>query len=533
MAITSFGFARSDLRTLAVTAAALTLAACGGSNLTLAQASDIQLSAPGGQLNTASAPVGATSAKPPYYTSVSLNGDSLKFLQSISFTVEPKPGAVSAPVHVTWTKAALEAHGYYTSGGGTLSLPVFGLYANYGNQVTITVTFPDASAETFPMVITTPAYTDPYGVYDQPTILKSRAPGSALGYNYMMLKSTVGGPVIVDTDGEVRWEALGVANAESSTLLGGSFLIGSETSNQVFNLQWDGTQTGQTLISNPDLIEFTHNIDPGKVGLLAEFSGTDSLGNDGDAIVAEIVPETNSVAQTAKIGIPKIWDMALVIANYMLSQGDDAAAFVRPNADWFHLNAAAYDPSDDSILVSSRENFVIKLDYSTGNIIWIFGDPTKYWYTFPSLRAKALTLAPGGLYPVGQHGISVTSAGYLLLFNDGAGSENQPTGEPAGIFRTYSAVNAYAIDTATMTAQQIMNFDYNQSIFASFCGSVYESSGTYLVDYSTADNLVHDRLVGLDANQNVAFDFQYNSSIPCGTSWNAIPVPLENLQITQ
>ena len=77
--------------------------------------------------------------------------------------------------------------------------------------------------------------------------------------------------------------------------------------------------------------------------------------------------------------------------------------FVRPGVDWFHNNSAIYDPSDDSIIVSSRENFVIKLDHKTGQIIWIFGDPTKYWYTFPSLRAKALTLAPGGLYPIGQH----------------------------------------------------------------------------------------------------------------------------------
>ena len=44
-------------------------------------------------------------------------------------------------------------------------------------------------------------------------------------------------------------------------------------------------------------------------------------------------------------------------------------------------------------MVSSRENFVMKLDYHTGNIIWILWDPSKYWYTFPSLRAKALTLA--------------------------------------------------------------------------------------------------------------------------------------------
>ena len=95
------------------------------------------------------------------------------------------------------------------------------------------------------------------------------------------------------------------------------------------------------------------------------------------------------------------------------------------------------------------------LGYSTGMIIWILGDPTKYWNTFPSLRAKALTLAPGGLYPIGQHVLSITSDGLLMLFNDGLGSLNQPASEPAGQTRTYSAVSAYSIDQASMTATEV------------------------------------------------------------------------------
>lgn len=106
------------------------------------------------------------------------------------------------------------------------------------------------------------------------------------------------------------------------------------------------------------------------------------------------------------------WQLGAILGAYMESQGDDPSAFVRPGTDWFHNNAATYDPVDDSVIISSRENFVIKLDYSTGRIIWILGDPTKYWYTFPSLRAKALTLAPGGLYPIGQHAVSISSDGH-------------------------------------------------------------------------------------------------------------------------
>jgi hypothetical protein len=515
---------------LATAALSLALTACGdsGSGKSEAQLSDV--GTPGLTIDQTAATSIDIASKPPFFSSVQLTGRSLSVAKTISFTIAPMPGTLSAPVHVSWTLAALIAHGYYQ--GGTLSMPIFGLYVDYANQVNVDIAFEDGSVQQIPFTIKTAPYTDPNGVYDQATILQARQPGSTLTYSFMMFKSTVSSPAIIDTDGKLRWEASGVVSAESSILLGGSFLIGSQTSNLIYKLQWDGTQTNSTTIDNPNLTEFTHNIDPGKVGLLAEFSGQNALGNDGGAIVAEIFPQGASNASGSGPQIVKIWDMAEIIYNYMQSQGDNGAAFVRPNADWFHLNAAAYDPSDDSVIASSRENFVIKVDYSTGNIIWIFGDPTKYWYTFPSLRAKALTLQAGGLYPVGQHGISVTPDGLLLLFNDGAGSDNQPAGEPAGITRTFSAVNSYAIDKTGMIARQVMDFEYNQSIFASFCGSVYQYAGSYLVDYSTADNFVHDRIVGLDSNQNVAFDFQYNSSTPCGTSWNAIPVPLENLQIT-
>ena len=131
------------------------------------------------------------------------------------------------------------------------------------------------------------------------------------------------------------------------------------------------------------------------------------------------------------------FDMADILTSYMQANGDDASAFVRPGIDWFHVNASTYDPSDNTVIVSSRENFLIKVNYSTHDIVWILGDPTKYWYTFPSLRAKALTLNAGGDYPIGQHAVSITSDGYVMVFNDGYGSVNQPSGEPAGLTRTY------------------------------------------------------------------------------------------------
>jgi hypothetical protein len=223
--------------------------------------------------------------------------------------------------------------------------------------------------------------------------------------------------------------------------------------------------------------------------------------------------------------------MADIFTTYMQNNGDDPTPFIRPGADWFHVNATTYDPSDDSVIVSSRENFLVKINYSTHDIVWILGDPTKYWYSFPSLRAKALTLDAGGSYPIGQHGVSITSDGYVMVMNDGYGSVNQPAGEPAGLTRTYSKVSAYSIDTSTMTAHEVWGFDYGQSIYSAICGSSYEAGSSYLVDFSYADGGAQARLVGLDSNRNVVFDFEYASPSACGAAWNAIPIPMESLQI--
>jgi hypothetical protein len=452
----------------------------------------------------------------PFISFVYFNGNSIGQLAAAEFSIAPKPGSVSKPVDVWYSIAALTARGYVSS---SLILPVYGLYAGYANQVTVALHFNDGSTQSLSLPITTAAYVDPTGIYDHPVINTARAAGSALGFDFFVIKSGLGSPVIVDTDGEMRWVAPGVAASTSSALEGDEFVIGSLLT--LYRLRLDGTLSQAAVPSSTTYTDMHHNIDHGKSALLAEFDiGTKSI----ESNVAEI--DDNGT-------IYNRWDMAAIISDYMTSQGDNASAFVRPGVDWFHNNATAYDPNDDSLIVSSRENFVIKVDYRTGNIIWILGDTTKYWYTFPSLRAKALTLT-AGFPPIGQHGISVNSDGNLMLFNDGLGSRNQPVGEPAGLTLPYSAVSVYAIDIASMTAQEVYRFTNGESIDSEICSSAYETlDQSVLVDYAVAADFLQARLVGLDANQNVIFDFQYaNAYGTCNTSWNAFPLALDNLTIT-
>jgi hypothetical protein len=500
---------------------AMLVAACGGASTTPSPASLALTSnaseAAGSNITMVDQRPGAT----PFIQLLYFQGSSLAQLAGVTFTIAPKPGSVSKPVNVWYSVAALGERAYLSANQSNLTLPVFGLYAGYANQVAVQFQFQDGTTQSLPVTVTTASYVDPSEIYATPTIVQPRAAGSALGFDFFYMKSAIGSPVVVDTDAAVRWVVPGIANATSTLFQNGEFVIGDPALPIVYRLLLDGTQT-QSPLGSSTYIEFHHNIDPGNRGLFAEVNAE----TDGVENVESTVVEMTDVG-----AILDTWNLADILSAYMQSQGDDGSAFVRPGVDWFHNNSTTYDASDNSIIVSSRENFVIKLDYQTGQIIWILGDPTKYWYTFPSLRAKALTLAPGGLYPIGQHAVSIMSDGSLLLFNDGLGSQNEPAGAPGGENRTYSAVSDYSIDAASMTATNTWNFDYGQSIYSTICSSAYEaSSQSILVDYAVADNGTEARLVGLDSSHNVVFDFQYATG-SCDSSWNAVPIAFDNLQI--
>jgi arylsulfate sulfotransferase len=522
----TFGFRRGAFIALAIVT--VTVSACGGSGSSatpsgVADSSNQPLSAfTHSEADVSAADVvSSTPGASPFIERLAVHVNNLSAVTSTEFIIQPKPGAQSAAIDVSYSEAALRARNYLELTTGTINVPVFGLYAGYTNQVTLQLRFQDGSVRTLTTGITTAAYSDPTGIYQQPTFIKARAAGSSLGFSFICIKSSVGSPVIIDTDGEIRWVVPDSPVATSSALQDDEFVIGDPSRPFIYRLRLDGTITSNPLPATT-ITNFHHNIDSTELGLLADVTTLIDGVENVETTVSQISPTGSVIKQ---------WDMAAILSAYMQSQGDNASEFVRPGVDWFHNNSATYDPSDGNVIISSRENFVVKVDNQTGQIIWILGDPTKYWYTFPSLRAKALTLASGGLYPIGQHALSMTSDGHLMLFNDGLGSMNEPTGEPTGESRTYSAVSAYSIDTATMTARNVWNFNYGQSIYAPVCSSAYRApAGSALIDYATADNLTQVRLVGLDSNHNVAFDFEYPTD-GCDTAWNSVPIALESLAI--
>src|SRR4029434_9746180 len=229
----------------------------------------------------------------------------------------------------------------------------------------------------------------------------------------------------------------------------------------------------------------------------------------------------------------KTWNLADIISAAMVAGGDDPSQFVYPaSTDWFHNNAVTYNRADDSLILSSRENFVICIDYETGAIKWILGDKTKKWFQFPSLAQFALTMTPGSLPPIGQHATSITFDQDLLLYDDGFASSFQ---QPPGVNRTYSSPRKHQLNLNDVsgggdpgTATVVWNYEQDKSIYSPICSSGYEDAPkNYLIDHACTDGSFITgsglaQLLGLDAAGNQIFYYQY-PTIFCNTAYNSLP----------
>ncbi len=470
---------------------------------------------------------GQTAGPTPFISQLSLSASDTSVLKSIQFTVTPKPGSVTRPLSGTYSQDYMVSRGYFVPPSTDIFLPIYGLYDGFTNTVTLTYRFLDGSSRSDSTTITTDTFDDQDCGYKNPTVLQARTDSTGLSYDYIFVRSGCGdfSPVILDTDGALRWvSTLGIPNALTASSI---FFNGAayETSGSTLHrVDLDGTTTTLGDYSGDGVVNFHHNIDPGKTGLLLEADTSEFY----ESVIMEV---------DLSGAVLKTWNLADIISAAMTAGGDDPSQFVYPAPlDWFHNNAVTYNRADDSLIVSSRESFVISIDYSTGAIKWIMGDTTKKWYEFPSLAKFALTMASGSLPPIGQHSTSIAFDQDLLLFDDGFFSSFQ---NPPGENRTYSSPRKYQLNLTDPsvfgnpgTATEVWNYEQNQTITSPICSSIYEDAPlNYLIDYAFVGGFTatppYAQLLGLDATGNTVFYYQYATNF-CDTAYNSLPIHLEN-----
>ena len=164
----------------------------------------------------------------------------------------------------------------------------------------------------------------------------------------------------------------------------------------------------------------------------------------------------------------------------------DAVAGNRANGrDWIHVNALWYDESTNSISVSGRNlDAVINLDYTTGGINWILGDPDKW----PQDYVQKHFFTPEENQDefdwfYAQHSCELLPGGDVMVFDNGAWrSKYSEKDIPAQ--EKFSRGVRYHIDTERRTVRQVWQYGKERGItfFSPHISNVHcYSDGHYLV----------------------------------------------------
>jgi arylsulfate sulfotransferase len=461
--------------------------------------------------------VSETPGVTPFISELTLSATDSSPLKSIQFTIAPKAGSVTRPLSGNYSRSYMIQRGFWQPGSGEIHLPVYGLYAGFNNTVTLRYYFNDGSSSEFTTTISTASFTHPCGL-DNPTVLQSRTNDTSLSYDYMLVKGSCADgfePVIVDTDGALRWVSPTGFMDKPSAFFDNAIYQTQRTS--LFRIELDGAVNLIHTYGDIGAIYLDHNIDLGKFGMILDMDTPQQY----ESVFIEVDKTGNLL---------KRWNLVDIISKAMVAGGDDPSQFVASGSvDWFHSNAATYNRADDSMLFSSRESFIICVDYETSEIKWILGDPTKKWHQFPSLAKFALTVPEGGLPPVGQHSLSITYDQGLLLFDNGSNSTYQ---NPHGVNRSYASPRKYRLDLNARTATEVWNYEQGRTVLSPFCGSAYEDAPlNYVFDYAMVGfpgpPAPTAQLVGLDGSGKKIFHYSYPTHL-CDTGYNTTPLHLES-----
>lgn len=437
--------------------------------------------------------------------------NAIENLKSVSYFIKSKPESVAEEFSITFLKS-------FFNNSNKIEIPIIGLYENYLNSIDFVFNFNDNSKK----IITKQYQTLSNNLTSY--IQTISPPNNELrpSFNYFYLKQFEG-PMLIDIDGNIRWRASNASWSIYFDDFSNKFYFGSGY--QFGSLELDG-EVSLNDIKSPDLFELDvhHEVSKGKEGHLVEVNASYSI-NSETRIIESILIEVDDLGNQINI-----WDMGKIFKNYMLDKGDDPSNFVIDGEDWCHMNSSIYSSQDNSLLISCREDFVAKIDYTSKNIIWLLGDETKHWYqNFPSLRE--LSINSLDTKPIGQHSLSIYK-GNLSLFNNGLNSMRQPDNAPIGINLDTSRATVYEIDEMNKSAKAI--FDYTDNIYSDICSSFYSDKynvdGDFLILYTAVnrrnnDEEWHSLIRGLNSNKQILFELKIPKergvNMPCRDGWNA------------
>lgn len=340
-------------------------------------------------------------------------------------------------------------------------LPIYGLYANYNNKITISI---NGTKRSF--YIQTEALPDDFVLPTSVSANKNELNNEL----YFVTPSSKGYTAAYDVNGDVRWYLNENFLWDIQRLDNGHILL---STNRLINPPYYMTGLMEMDLLGKVYYEYSlpggyhHDVYEMKDGNLLIASDNFENGTVEDYIV-ELDRETGEIVK--EIDLTKILPI------------DDGDNQYTTDYDWFHNNSVWYDEATNSITLSGRhKDAVININYDTLELNWIIGsnenwseDMQKYFFT-PVNNLE---------WQWAQHAAMILPNGNVFIFDNG---NNRSKSEESALkaVNNYSRGVIYNINTNNMTISQVWEYGKNE-------GSYFYSPYISDVDYLSENHyLIH------------------------------------------
>lgn len=376
-------------------------------------------------------------------------------------------------------------------------LPIYGLYADYNNKVDISYTLSDGKKITKQVEIQTDKLPDDFVL---PTSVKKDS-SKLTNDLYFFTPSSKGYTCAYDVNGNVRWYLSNNAVWDNTRLKNGHMMVSTE---RLVNSPY--YMTGLYEI---DLLGHVYNEYSIKGGYHHDYFelpngnllvASDDFNNESGTVEDYIIELDRTSGN-----IIKTWDLKDIL-NMEDGKSENWSSY-----DWFHNNSVWYDEATNSITLSGRhQDAVINIDYETGKLNWIIGDPTNW-----SSEYQKYFFTPVGKdfeWQWSQHAAMITPEGYVFIFDNG-NNKSKDSSRYVDATNSYSRGVMYKIDTDKMTIEQV--YEYGKQRGSSFY-SPYISDVDYL---SKNHYIIHSGgIVYVDGkNSNQPAGFSSNTTLKSDT----------------
>ena len=341
-------------------------------------------------------------------------------------------------------------------------IPIYGLYADYENKVTI-----ECGDKKKVIKIKTDKLPDDFIL---PTSVKKNE-NKMTNDLYFFTPSSQGYTCAYDVNGDVRWYLTTMSLWKIDRLSNGHLLISTDklVNNPYYTSgMYEMNLLGKIFVEYSIEGGYHHDYYEMENGNLLVSS--DDFGNE-DGTVEDYIVELDRKSGE----VVKTFDLKDIL-NMEDGKSENWTAY-----DWFHNNSVWYDKNTNSITLSGRhQDAVINIDYDTGKLNWIIGDPTNW-----SEEYQKYFFTPVGdnfEWQWSQHAAMITPEGYVFILDNG-NNKSKIKDEYVPANESYTRGVMYKIDTDKMTIEQVWEYGKER-------GSDYYSPYISDVDYIAKNHYI-------------------------------------------